>query len=96
MAVEDTIFRVAQESTLNVVKHARASRISVTLAYAPRVVGLTITDDGNGFRSSRASTAHGGRWGVLGMRERAGRIGASFAIRSAPGRGTTVTLRVRA
>ena len=94
--VEDTIFRVAQESTLNVVKHAGAHRISVTLAYKPRVVRLTITDDGKGFQSNRASAVHGGRWGVLGMRERAGRIGASFAIRSAPGRGTTVTLRARA
>jgi signal transduction histidine kinase len=91
--VEDTIFRVGQEATLNVVKHAEASRISVTLAYRRSAVSLTITDDGNGFQSGRASGAHGGRWGVLGMRERAGRIAASFAIRSAPGRGTTVTLR---
>jgi signal transduction histidine kinase len=92
--VEDTIFRVAKEATLNVVRHAAASRISVTLAYEPRAVRLTITDDGSGFRSKRASDAHGGRWGVLGMRERANRIGASFGMRSVRGRGTTVTLRV--
>jgi signal transduction histidine kinase len=94
--VEDTIFRVAQESTLNVVKHAQASRISMTLAYKPRTVTLTVTDDGKGFQSNGGSGAHGGRWGVLGMRERAGRIGATLVIRPARGRGTTVTLRARA
>lgn len=92
--VEDTVFRVAQEAVVNAVKHADAKRISVRLTYAPRSVRLTVTDDGRGFLVKRPFGAHAGRWGLLGMRERAERIGASLAIRSAPNRGTTVTLRV--
>src|SRR5258708_6019113 len=92
--VEDTIFRIAQESTGNVVKHAAAQRIRLRLTYKPRSVRLTVGDDGRGFRVEELLGVYAGRWGLMGMRERADRIGASLAIRSAPGRGTTVTLRI--
>jgi PAS domain S-box-containing protein len=90
---EDTIFRVGQEATINAVKHASAKQISVTLSYKPREVTLMVSDDGRGFRVQQA---YAGRWGLLGMRERAERIGARFTIRSAPGRGAKVELRVPA
>lgn len=93
-AAEDTIFRVGQEATLNAVKHASPTKISVKLAYKTRDVTLTVSDDGRGFRVEQAFRAYAGRWGLLGMRERAERIGATLAIRSAPGRGTKVELRV--
>src|ERR1043166_4715400 len=90
---EDTIFRVAQEATLNAVKHAAARRISVTLKYSARGAGLTVRDDGRGFEVERPS-GRAGRWGLRGARERADQIGASLSIRSAPGRGTSISLRV--
>lgn len=91
---EDTIFRVGQEATLNAVKHASAKKISVKLAYKSRQVALSVSDDGRGFRVDQAFRAYAGRWGLLGMRERAERIGATLEIRSAPGRGTKVGLTV--
>jgi signal transduction histidine kinase len=92
--VEDTILRIAQESTGNVVKHAAAKCIRLRLTYTPRSARLTVTDDGRGFSVEELSGAYAGRWGLMGMRERADRIGASFMIRSAPRRGTTVALNV--
>jgi PAS domain S-box-containing protein len=92
--VEDTVFRIGQEATLNAVKHSTGSRIGVTLSYKPRSVTLVITDNGRGFNVDHAFRAYAGRWGLLGMRERADRIGASLNIRSAADRGTQVELRV--
>ncbi|HJQ18990.1 MAG TPA: MEDS domain-containing protein [Gemmatimonadaceae bacterium] len=92
--VEDTLFRIGQEATLNAVKHGKAKRISVSLTYKPRSVTLAITDNGRGFNVDQAFRAYSGHWGLLGMRERADRIGAALNIRSAAGRGTVVQLRV--
>ncbi|MDB4876942.1 MAG: sensory transduction histidine kinase [Gemmatimonadetes bacterium] len=93
-AIEDAIFRIAQEAAINAAKHSGASGVSVVLAFRPRSVRLTVSDDGRGFRADGRVRAHGGRWGILGMHERADRIGGTLAIRSAPGAGTTVELRV--
>ena len=88
------MLRVAQESAANAVKHSGTARISVSLEYAPHSVVLSIADFGNGFDVQSASRAAGRRWGLLGMRERAERIGASVTIRSRAGEGTVVTLEV--
>jgi PAS domain S-box-containing protein len=93
--VEDTIFRIGQEAVVNAAKHSGAGTISVVLAFRPRSVQLTVVDDGRGFRVDADGRTHGGRWGLLGMHERAKRIGASIAVRSAEGKGTTVELRAR-
>jgi PAS domain S-box-containing protein len=94
--VEDTIFRVGLEAVINAVKHAAARSIKVKLAYTVRGVTLAVADDGRGFRVEPGLRSYAGRWGMLGMRERADRIGATLSIRSAARRGTTVTLRVPA
>lgn len=91
---EDTIFRVAREAVINAVKHAAARSIKVTLTYKARSATLAVVDAGRGFRAEQAFRAYAGRWGLLGMRERADRIGAKLTIRSKLGRGTTVELRV--
>jgi two-component system sensor histidine kinase NreB len=57
-------------------------------------VRLTVTDDGRGFKVEQAFRSYAGRWGLLGMRERADRIGGTLRVRSAPDRGTVVELRV--
>jgi PAS domain S-box-containing protein len=93
--VEDTIFRIGQEAVVNAAKHSGAGTISVVLAFRPRSVLLTVVDDGRGFCVDANGRTHGGRWGLLGMRERAKRIGASIVVRSVEGKGTTVELRAR-
>ena len=88
---EDTIFRVGQEAVINAARHGASRGIKVTLTYKARSATLTVVDDGRGFRVDQAVGA--GRWGLLGMRERAERIGAKLTVRSKLGRGTTVELR---
>ncbi|MDB4888731.1 MAG: sensory transduction histidine kinase [Gemmatimonadetes bacterium] len=93
--LEDTIFRIGQEAVINAKRHSGAKGVSVVLTYRPRSVRLTVRDDGRGFRVDPKGRTHGGRWGLLGMRERAERIGASLTVRSEPEKGTMIELRVR-
>src|SRR4051812_48086909 len=92
--VEDTILRIAQESIRNAVKHSGASVITVTLIYKEGAVSLTVRDSGHGFDVESAKRAYAGRWGLLGMQERANRIGAELSVHSRLGEGTTVELEV--
>jgi two-component system, NarL family, sensor histidine kinase UhpB len=87
---ELVVYRVAQESLTNVVRHAGASRASVSLRADAEGVLLTVTDDGRGF--SPEEVEHGG---IRNMRERALLVGAELAIGPAPdGTGTQVLLRI--
>lgn len=88
------IFRIAQEAVRNAVRHSDASNISVRLTYTPADMSLSIVDDGRGFRVEDWVTASSGRWGLLGMRERAEKIGAELRIVSSHGAGTEVSLRI--
>lgn len=88
--VEAELVRIAQECITNVLKHAGAGNVSVVLDYGAEAVSLTVTDDGGGFD---AGQLHDG-FGLLGMRERAARIGASVHVDSGSGRGTTVATRL--
>jgi signal transduction histidine kinase len=92
--VEDAILRIAQESTMNAFKHSGAGVVSVTLNYKEDAVSLTVSDSGRGFDVESAKRAYTRRWGLLGMQERANRIGASLSVHSRPGEGTTVELEV--
>lgn len=87
---ELVVYRVAQESVTNVVRHAEARRMTLSLRAGPGVVVLRVTDDGRGFVAADQLTANG----LRGMRERALLIGAELVVASTPGRGTTVELRV--
>lgn len=94
--VELTLYRIAQEALSNVTRHAQAAHASITLAFNPRSVTLTVVDDGRGFAvpDSPAEFAPGGHFGLLGMHERAELISAHLKIESAPGRGTRVTVEL--
>jgi signal transduction histidine kinase len=92
--VAETILRIAQESTMNAVKHSGTARVLITLSYRAEGVSLTVVDEGRGFDVETADRTYGGRWGILGMRERAHRIGGALSVRSQPGKGTTVRLEV--
>jgi two-component system, NarL family, sensor histidine kinase DevS len=89
--IETTLYRIAQESLTNVVKHARAQRVSVVLQRRPRSVSLVIEDDGAGFDPD-ALDDHG--LGLLGMRERLALTDGRLTVESREGRGTTLAAEV--
>jgi signal transduction histidine kinase len=88
-----TVFRIVQEALTNVIKHARATRVSVTLALQDEALLLTITDNGQGIQPTR-SKSNGNGFGLLGMTERATALGGELTIQPAKRRGTQISLRV--
>jgi signal transduction histidine kinase len=89
--VETALYRVVQESLTNIVKHASAQRVSVSIARRPSGAAAVIEDDGKGF-DQRTLREDG--LGLLGMRERLGLIDGRLEIESRPGAGTTVVAEV--
>jgi signal transduction histidine kinase len=92
--IENNLLRIVQEAIANVLKHAKAKNVLVKLDYGPEKVRLTIHDDGIGFDPDHAPGIGGGHFGLLGMRERAERSGASFSLRGNPGSGTEIVVEV--
>ena len=80
-------YRVVQEAINNVVQHANATRIEVAVERSATLLAVTITDDGVGFEPR---TATQGRLGLVGMRERALKLGGVFEIGANEGKGTRV------
>ena len=93
--VETACFRVVQEAVANVVRHARARRVTVELALDGGDILLAIEDDGVGFDApkTRRSAPLDGSFGILGMEERVTLAGGRFELDSTPGRGTVVRAR---
>lgn len=94
-SVENALFRIAQEALINIVKHAHATIVTVTLTVTTDRVLLKITDNGQGFdpEALTAVPTHSS-WGLLNMRERAEAIGGHCAITARPGAGVTVSVEV--
>jgi signal transduction histidine kinase len=80
------LLRIAQECITNAMKHAQAQQVEVSLAFTPEGVTLAVADDGIGFDPD----GHHEGFGLLGMRERAQRIGARLVVTTDPGQGTRV------
>jgi signal transduction histidine kinase len=91
-AAEEGAYRVAMEALNNSLKHARASEVSVDLRIDGPDLVMVVSDNGVGF--DPATLRRNAGLGLLGMQERAARLGGSVSIRSAPQEGTTVTLRI--
>src|SRR5262249_21174287 len=91
-ALATTCFRIVQEAVTNVVRHARATRVTVTLDSENGTVHLVVRDDGVGFDvgAARRRALGGESLGLLGLEERVELAGGRVAIESAPGRGTAV------
>jgi predicted ATPase/signal transduction histidine kinase/GAF domain-containing protein/tRNA A-37 threonylcarbamoyl transferase component Bud32 len=90
--VENHLLRIGQEALTNAIKYAKASKILVELVYQDAQCLLRVKDDGQGFGVGSISSPGG--FGLLGMSERAERIGAHLAIQSQPGQGTEIIVIV--
>ena len=94
---ETALFRIAQEALQNILKHATATKVTISLSIVAGHIKLTITDDGKGFVPQRTSflpTESG--WGLTNTRERAELIGGSFRVHSVLGKGTTIKVEIKA
>ena len=91
LALEEVLYRIAQEALHNVVKHAGARQVELTVQRRGSAVVLRIRDDGKGFDADAVPDGH---LGLAGMRARAEKIGAAFAVDSRPGEGTTIEVIV--
>jgi signal transduction histidine kinase len=88
--IRTEILRIAQESTTNILKHAQAKAVLVEMVFEPDTLCLTVNDDGTGFDFN----AHHDGFGLIGMQERALRIGAALSVDGVPGKGTRIFLSV--
>lgn len=84
--LEDTIYRLVQESLNNAIRHGHAARAIVEVIEEKGEIRLRVTDDGTGFDRKQS----GGGFGLIGMRERVGLTGGRFDVRSGS-EGTTIT-----
>jgi signal transduction histidine kinase len=87
LAVEEALWRIAQEALANVARHSQASKVQVRLSYAPEQVTLAIADNGRGFDPEREQQ---NGIGLHSMRERMAGVGGTISIQSRPGEGVCV------
>jgi signal transduction histidine kinase len=91
-AIRITIFRVIQEALNNIVKHADASHVDLTLEFRESAARIRVRDNGCGFNLDLVRFNQVGRTslGLAGMEERAALLGGTLSIQSRPGYGTEV------
>jgi signal transduction histidine kinase len=92
--VEENLLRIGQEAITNAIKHSGAKIVKIELQFNPQQVVLEIKDDGKGFALENCPGPDEGHFGLLGMRERAERMGGTAYISSNPGTGTKVRVEI--
>lgn len=85
------LYRLVQEALTNVLRHAKAKHVRVSLSEAEGWLQLSVRDDGQGFDPTQVGAGH---HGLLGMRYRIESLGGTLQLLSAPGRGTLVLARL--
>lgn len=90
---ETVLFRIAQESLTNALRHAECDSASVVLEYGPGQVTFKVQDHGCGFASNESFAPPRG-WGLAGMRERAESVGGTFKLETEPGLGTLIQVMI--
>jgi signal transduction histidine kinase len=89
------IYRIIQEAFNNIIKHAKANAVKVNLRFQGNDIKLSICDNGKGFDVEKNMTrANKARIGILGMRELADSLNGTFIIKSAPGKGTEISVTI--
>jgi PAS domain S-box-containing protein len=91
--VADHLLRIGQEALTNALRHAQASEVGVELTFTDEELRLRLTDDGRGFAMDNQHRKEG--FGLTGLHERAGLIGAQLTVASQPGCGTQVEVTWR-
>jgi signal transduction histidine kinase len=93
--METALFRIVQEALTNVIRHARASTVTIHLGRRGETLFLKITDDGTGFDSAQhLADPQASGFGLRGMQERVSLLEGEFQVHTAPGRGTTISVQV--
>jgi signal transduction histidine kinase len=95
-AAKTAIFRIVQEALNNIIKHAEAKNVNISLIFEAVDVRVRIKDDGRGFDIYAKKSQAGGRpsLGLVGMQERASLLNGTFFVASTPGQGTLVEVTV--
>jgi signal transduction histidine kinase len=91
LEVEQALYRVLQEALSNIVRHAQADRVRISLSMSPEQVRLTVADNGRGFD---VNTIPPNSYGLAGMQARLSEVGGALQIESRPSEGTTITADV--
>ncbi|HYY31440.1 MAG TPA: GAF domain-containing protein [Chthoniobacterales bacterium] len=91
-STRQNLLRIAQEAMSNAVRHAKPTLISVSLIYDSSVIVLEVTDNGYGIADTQAAYKEG--FGLSSMHARAAQVGAQLDVRTSPGRGTSVVVRL--
>ncbi len=91
--IRDEVYRIGREALVNAFRHARADHVEVELVYASEL-RLCVRDDGRGIDAGVLRSGSDGHWGLIGMRERAQRIGGRLKVLSRDAAGTEVELLV--
>ncbi len=89
--IEVGLYRIVQEALTNITRHAAARQVQITLVTTPEAVQCRIEDDGCGFDPESVSQ---GRYGLIGLNERARLLGGTLRLQSNPGAGTQVEVTV--
>jgi ligand-binding sensor domain-containing protein len=92
--IRDDVYRIGREALVNAFRHSGASRVEVELEYTASHFRVLVRDDGRGIDAQVLRAGREGHWGLLGMRERADRIGARLELWSRAGAGTEMALVV--
>src|SRR5438445_1511063 len=92
--IEGNLLRIGQEAINNAVRHAHTRNILVNLKFGPGRVQLSVQDDGHGFDYQETHNGDAKHFGLVGMQERAVRIGGSLRVESRAGEGTEVLVEV--
>jgi len=95
-SIELAFYRMAQEAMSNIIRHAQAKRVSLSISFESGSARLRVSDDGTGFvlLKNTAEYAAAGHYGLLGLYERAELIGANLDIRTSPGKGTDLMVSI--
>jgi len=89
LTVRDALFQIGRESIANILRHSRATETVLRLRYGAKHLVLEVSDNGDGFNYEE----HADGFGILGMRRRCQKVGAILQIKTAPGRGTCVSVQ---
>ncbi|HET6931035.1 MAG TPA: sensor histidine kinase [Candidatus Acidoferrum sp.] len=93
-ALLQEIYLITREALLNALRHSRANKIEVQIAYSSRKLRVVVRDDGTGIDPQLLHSGRKAHWGLTVMRERAANIGARLRIRTRPNAGTELELSV--